>query len=343
MDLDSSTIVNVFYADAVTAVTGKGDIEKLVASVSGVTYETKPNKISTTDGAKRPTEAEDDNDDDDWNDNWDSRPTVSLTVPNSSCTVLKGKELPINVNTNGSSVSASSNNTSIATVAVNGNSVKVTGVKEGTATITVTASRSGYYSRSISIAVTVTEKADDVTKITVNAPTEQQPWTTGNVEIIFTVNGKNINNVTVNNERVHADANSQYRYIAKANGDYTINATGQFGSDSKVVKVDKIDREKPQITDVVITETADVSKKSVSVKAEDKTSGIKTVVYAVDGTSTTLTTPNSEGRYVFEAVVGKAYTITATDNAGNTSDVKTVEIKSAVVSTPLAIEKCGCR
>ena len=51
-----------------------------------------------------------------------------------------------------------------------------------------------------------------------------------------------------------------------------------------------------------------------------------------------MTTPNSEGRYVFEAVVGKTYTITATDNAGNTSDVRTVEIKDAAVSTPLAIE-----
>lgn len=341
VNMDGKTIVNVFYADAATALTGTGEVEKLIASSSYVTYEEKPNKIQTVDGAKRPRPAENDDDDDDWDDDdWDTRPTVSLSGINNQ-TVQQGSSITLGISTNGTSLSASSNNTSVAEVSVSGSSIVVSGKQAGTATINVTAARSGYWSRTVSFTVTVTASPTNNPVITiVQAPTTS--WTNQDYAVKFKVTdvNRNLNKVTVNGTEVTGAAD-EYSFTVTQNGEYKILATDHAGHTTELTfTVANIDKELLEITDLKVSDTA------VSFKVKDDSNEDCTVTTTVDGKSTPLN-QDSTGGYSFVPEKGKVYTITVTDKAGNktdeivkieepTQDVTAVSVDTPVVDNPYA-------
>ncbi len=325
---DEDTKIDIFNARAETRIRGEGEIGELTSYVDGVYYDKKPNKLFTSGGADRPrpydssSDWEGNNSSDDEEYDWDKE-DVSIDQID-DVVVERGKELTVRVDSDARSLTASSSDRSVATVSVGSNAdrLTITAKKVGEATITVKGRRNGYNPDTVKFTVQVVSNASESPKITVVSG-DPAAWTNRDVTISFRVSDSDLYEVRADG---HTWRNGQtdYSFSVSKNGEYTIEAVDAKGNTAKTaVKVTRMDKEAPQITDLAAAGL------NVTFKVTDAGSGVspsKVQVKSSDGATFTPTLQN--GVYRFTGENGKSYTISAADEAGNAAAAKSVSVQA---------------
>ncbi len=331
VDADRRTSITQFNAEAATIITGRGSINKLIASADGVKYETRPNRVVVDHGVDRPTWIDREDDDDDDSSSSHNKDTVRLDAI-SDQSVSQGSSFTYELTTNASDLYASSNHPDVASVKLERNRLTVTANKVGTSTITVNGTRSGYYSRTIYFTVKVTDNQSNAPKI--ETAWNNESWVNADPRIQFTVTSANTPVVVeINSARWLPIGNTnQYEFTANMRGKYVVSATDQKGNKAEYTIVVNLDKKAPEITKAVVgTEfnTGSLQGKIVTLHLSDDLSD--TVAIEVkrtdDNQTTTQNNHSVNSVYDLNAVYGAEYSVTVIDKAGNRSDPKTIKIE----------------
>ena len=241
-----------------------------------------------------------------------TKPKLTVTENPSSWT---NKTVNLKINASDSSGAG------IQKVIVNGKEISLT---NGSAVYQVTSygqytfEAMNYAGNSVTAMVTV--KVDkDVPNLTITGNTES--WTKNDVTLKIQASDElsGLKNVTVNGTELTI-VDGQGTYVVSKNGTYEIIATDNAGNTkTQTVKVNKIDKDVPNLT--ITGNTGNWTKNDVTLKiqASDELSGLKNVT--VNGEEIEIT--NGTGTYAVSK--NGTYKIIATDNAGNTK-TQTVEV-----------------
>lgn len=136
-----------------------------------------------------------------------------------------------------------------------------------------------------------------------------------------------------------SNSRTSFSFEADKNKDYVVLLTDNAGNTTTTtIKIDNIDKVKPVVNQVEYDKNKAVNSSvpvTISVSDEAKDADGNVAASGIAGIKSVVAddvplTPNSDGKYIFNAIENKEYTIVVTDNAGNeetqTFTVDTIDV-----------------